>query len=92
MRQIGAKCDIMGGLRQIVLGEPAPLFASRVWAYLMGSIGGVMAGIWFWVVAGAIGFAVSAFLLRALARALGPKPAGAIAVPLSRRDLATERA
>ena len=31
-------------------------------------------------------------VLRALARALGPKPAGAIAVPLSRRDLATERA
>ena len=88
MRQIGAKCDIMGGLRQIVLGEPAPLFASRVWAYLMISIGGVMAGIWFWVVAGAIGFAVSAFLLRALARGGDVAAAGPMALELYRGQLA----
>ena len=88
MRQIGAKCDIMGCLRQIVLGEPAPLFASRVWAYLMVSIGGAMAGIWFWVVAGAIGFAVSAFLLRALARGGDVAAAGPMALELYRGQLA----
>ena len=88
MRQIGAKCDITARLRQFAQARIAPLFASRIWAYLMGSIGGVMAGIWFWVVAGAIGFAVSAYLLRALARGGDVAAAGPMALELYRGQLA----
>ena len=88
MRQIGAKCDIVSYLRQFAQGQTAPLFASRVWAYLMFSIGGAMAGIWFWVVAGAMGFAVSAFLLRALARGSDVAAAGPMALELYKGQLA----
>lgn len=88
MRQIGAKCDITAHLRQFAQVRTAPLFASRVWAYLMGSIGGAMTGIWFWVVAGAIGFAVSAYLLRALARGGDVAAAGPMALELYRGQLA----
>ncbi len=88
MRQIGAKCDITARLRQFAHGGQAPLFASRVWAYLVCSIGGAMAGIWFWVVAGAIGFAVSAYLLRALARGSDVAAAGPMALELYKGQLA----
>ena len=88
MRQIGDKCDISGGLRQFAQAHASPLFASRVWAYLKGSIGGAMAGIWFWVVAGAMGFAVAAHLLRALARGGAVAEAGPMALELYKSQLA----